>query len=167
VKTGYQCAIITYLCFNFIDAMIEFHQTSRYPEKLRRYDQRSKNITIFLNSHLLSEIELTCDRVAFIRQGKIIRVASLAELQHESLQITIRVGQPTPALLAGLTQFGDEVRLDPHNGHIHLALATEDQIPQIANWLVSQRIALYELSPKRLSLEERFLQIVGDEMDDA
>lgn len=41
---------------------------------------RSEGITVFLNSHFLSEIELTCDRVAFIRNGSIIRVAPLTEL---------------------------------------------------------------------------------------
>jgi ABC-2 type transport system ATP-binding protein len=42
---------------------------------------RAENITVFLNSHLLSEIELTCDRVAFIRQGSIVQVAALSELR--------------------------------------------------------------------------------------
>jgi ABC-2 type transport system ATP-binding protein len=128
---------------------------------------REEGLTVFLNSHLLSEIELTCDRVAFIRRGEIVRVASLAELQQEELQITLRVGRPGPELLAGLAQFGRDVALDGGSGRVRLCLPGEEDVPRLVEWLVAQGHPLYELSPQRLSLEDRFLQIVGDEMDDA
>lgn len=129
-------------------------------------DLRREGLTVFLNSHLLSEIELTCDRVAFIREGTIVRVATLAELEQETLHITLRVGQPTTELLDGLAQFTEEANLAPEDGRIHLVLTDESQIPLLVNWLVGQGQALYELSPTRLSLEDRFLQIVGDKMYD-
>ncbi len=128
---------------------------------------RQEQITVFLNSHLLSEIELTCDRVAFIREGTIIRVARLDELQQGRLQVTLRVGRPTPDLLAGLAHFGDGVSLDDKSGRLRLTVAGEQRIPELAAWLVAQGQAIYELSPQRLSLEEQFLEIVGDEMFDA
>jgi ABC-2 type transport system ATP-binding protein len=130
-------------------------------------DLRSEGITVFLNSHLLSEIELTCDRVAFIRAGTIIRVASLAELEEERLSIAIRVGQPDLALLDGLEQFGDRLQLDEESGRIQMILDNEDQIPHLVNWLVDQVQSLYELSPQRMTLEDQFLEIVGEEMLDA
>jgi len=128
---------------------------------------RQEKITVFLNSHLLSEIELTCDRVAFIREGSIVRVARLDELEQGGMQITIRVGQPTPELLSGLARFDRGVTLDDQSGRLHLTLADEQQIPELATWLVAQGQAIYELSPQRLSLEDRFLEIIGDEMYDA
>lgn len=128
---------------------------------------RSEKTTVFLNSHLLSEIELTCDRVAFIREGRILQVASLDELESENLQITLRVGRPTPELLSGLANFGSGIELEPIKGRIQLTIKNEEQIPLLVNWLVSQGQNVYELSPKRLSLEDRFLQIVGSEMYDA
>ena len=130
-------------------------------------DLRSEGVTVFLNSHLLSEIELTCDRVAFIRAGTIIRVASLAELEEERLRIMIRVGQPDSALMDGLEQFGDRLQLDEESGRIQMMLDNEDQIPHLVDWLVDQGQALYELSPQRMSLEDQFLEIVGEEMHDA
>lgn len=130
-------------------------------------DLRGKGITVFLNSHLLSEIELTCDRVAFIREGLIVRVSSLDELGKEHIQISIRVGQPSPELLKGLSQFGDGVKIDSGSGRINLALNDESQIPFVVNWLVEQGQAVYELSPQAVSLEDQFLQIVGDEMYDS
>lgn len=130
-------------------------------------DLRGQGITVFLNSHLLSEIELTCDRVAFIREGEIVRVASLEELGQEHIQISIRVGQPSPELLNGLSQFGNGVMLDAESGRINLAVNDEGQIPLIVNWLVERGQAVYELSRQTISLEDQFLQIVGDEMFDA
>jgi hypothetical protein len=50
---------------------------------------------------------------------------------------------------------------------IHMSLTDEDRIPELVNWLVDQGQEIYELGPQRQSLEERFLQIVGDEMYDA
>ena len=130
-------------------------------------DLRNQGITVFLNSHFLSEIELTCDRVAFIRLGKILRVASLEELAQETVQINLRVGDPDETLLTGLKEFGSDVRYDESENIIHMSLINDNQIPEIVSWLVAQGQAVYELSPQRLSLEERFLQIVGDEMLDA
>ena len=129
-------------------------------------DLRVQGITVFLNSHLLSEIELTCDRVAFIRQGKILRAASLAELASENVQINLRLGDPDDALLKGLKEFGSDVRFDQSEGLIHMSLTDDSKIPELVSWLVDQGQAVYELSPQHLSLEERFLQIVGDEMLD-
>ena len=130
-------------------------------------DLRSEGITVFLNSHFLSEIELTCDRVAFIRHGEILRVASLAELEQEAVEITIRVGQPAAELVANLAQFGEGARMEESSGSIHLTVSSEEEIPKIVTWLIEGGYNIYELSPQRLSLEDRFLQIVGDEMFEA
>ena len=130
-------------------------------------DLRQEGTAVFLNSHLLSEVELTCDRVAFIRGGVVVQTAALSEFEQESILVTLRVGQPTPDLLDKLVQFGDGVELEKANGRIHLSLAGEAQIPQLASWLIGEGYTLYELSPHRLSLEERFLQVIGEETGDS
>jgi ABC-2 type transport system ATP-binding protein len=121
---------------------------------------REAGTAVFLNSHLLSEVEKTCDRVALIRDGRVLETAALADFGQEAVQVTVRVGEPTPALLDQLADFGDGVRLDGGNGRIHLTLSHESQLPALAQWLAT-RHTLYELTPVHLSLEERFLQIVG------
>lgn len=122
---------------------------------------REEGTTVFLNSHLLSEVEKTCDRVTFIRQGSILETIDLAEHSETAVRVTLRVGQPTAQLLVDLQHFDQDVRLDQANGRVHLCLSTEAQLPQLANWLIKNEYALYELNPERLSLEDRFLQIVG------
>ncbi len=127
-------------------------------------DLRQKGTAVFLNSHLLSEIELTCDRVAFIRDGAVLRVTSLAQLEDEALQVRLRVGVPDEALLTGLSSLASSVRLEPGNGTVQLTLAREELLPEIVRWTVQHGYQLYELSPQRLSLEERFIQIIGDKL---
>ena len=122
---------------------------------------REEGTAVFLNSHLLSEVEKTCDRVAFIRDGAVLETISLADFAQGSVQVTLRVGQPTPQLLPDLAQFGSAVQWQGKNGRIHLTLAQESQLPQLAQWLIDQGHTLYELTPTPLSLEDRFLQVIG------
>jgi ABC-2 type transport system ATP-binding protein len=123
--------------------------------------QRAQGVTIFLNSHLLSEVEVTCDRVAFIKQGKVVQVADLHTMIEGDTQVALRVGQVTPALLEGLAQFGREVRADENR--VTLFVQGEEQLPVIAQWVVEQGVGLYALTPQRLSLEEMFVRIVNQE----
>src|SRR5258708_39244239 len=61
-------------------------------------DLRSKGTTVFLNSHLLSEIEITCDRVAFIKHGEVVRVSELKPLVEGETSVVIRAGALAPEI---------------------------------------------------------------------
>ena len=124
---------------------------------------RERDTAVFLNSHLLSEVEKTCDRVAFIRDGTVLQTSTIETFEQGSIRVILRVGDPTPRLLAGLARFDPGVTLERANGRITLCLDGEAQLPQLADWIVQQGHALYELTPTRLSLEDRFLQIVGED----
>jgi ABC-2 type transport system ATP-binding protein len=126
---------------------------------------REEGTAVFLNSHLLSEVEKTCDRVAFIREGQIVSTLDLHAPEAAQIQLTLRVGQPTPQLLTDLARFGAEAR-SGENGRITLILPHESKIPQLAYWLHTAGHTLYELTPQRLSLEERFVQIIGHQTGD-
>ena len=122
---------------------------------------RERGTAVFLNSHLLSEVEQTCDRVAFIRQGTILQTTTLADVDADAIQIVLRVGEPTEQLMQQLQKWDEQVRLGG-NGRIHLTLPSETQLPQLANWLIANGHTLYELTPQKLSLEEQFLRIIGE-----
>lgn len=122
---------------------------------------RQEGTAVFLNSHLLSEVEKTCDRVVFIRQGAVLETIDLHNYNEAAVLVSLRVGQPTPQLLQSLEQFGQGVTISPVDGRMTLQLAAEEQIPDLAAWLVAQGHALYELAPQRLSLEDRFMQVIG------
>jgi ABC-2 type transport system ATP-binding protein len=124
---------------------------------------RERGTAVFLNSHLLSEVEKTCDRVSFIRDGRILHSSTIEAFEQESLQVNLRVGDPTPQLIADLARFDPNAILERAGGSITLHLDDEGQLPQLAKWIVDQGHALYELTPIHLSLEDRFLQIVGED----
>jgi ABC-2 type transport system ATP-binding protein len=126
---------------------------------------RAEGTTVFLNSHLLSEVEITCDRVAFIRHGSVVRVVALKDLERGALPVEIRVGSMAldaaarAELLAGLSRWGRDARVD--GDRLRLTVDGDAALPELARWLVGQGLDLYGLIPQRVSLEEMFLQIVG------
>jgi ABC-2 type transport system ATP-binding protein len=120
---------------------------------------KAHGTAVFLNSHLLSEVEITCDRAAFIKQGSVVRVAELQRLVDGETSVALRVGRASPALIEGLARWGRDVR---HDGqHVHLTVDDEDRLPAIAAWIVEQGGELYAMTPQKLSLEDLFLQVVG------
>ncbi len=122
-------------------------------------DLRAKGTTVFLNSHLLSEIEITCDRVAFIKHGEVIRVSELKTLVEGETSVAIRASGLTPDIISGLCEWGRDPRRD--GDHLTLTIATDSALPAINRYLVSHNVDVYALTPQRLSLEELFIQIVG------
>jgi ABC-2 type transport system ATP-binding protein len=125
------------------------------------HNLRGQGLTLFLNSHLLSEVEITCDRVAFIRRGRIVQIGRLDELLAEGTEVELRLGITTLDLLQGLAQFGPCQA--PDNERIVLRLASEDQVPQVVAWLAGQGVAIYRVVPRRLSLEDVFLRVMEGE----
>ena len=67
---------------------------------------RAEGTCVFLNSHLLSEIEITCDRVAFISHGEVIRLLELASLNTGQITAVLRVEGLTPEILSGPSDLG-------------------------------------------------------------
>jgi ABC-2 type transport system ATP-binding protein len=123
------------------------------------HDLRSRGTTIFLNSHLLSEVEITCDRVAFIKHGEVLRVSELKALVDGATSVTIRTGGIAAETVAGLSRWGHEVRAD--GSQVTLTVTDESALPAITRYLVAQNVEVYALTPQRLSLEDLFIQIVG------
>jgi ABC-2 type transport system ATP-binding protein len=120
---------------------------------------RERGTTVFLNSHLLSEIEITCDRVAFIKHGEVVRVSELKTLVSGETSVTLRAGGLTSEALAGLSQWGRDVRAD--GDHVTLTVSDESALPAITRHLVAHHAEVYALTPQHLSLEDLFIQIVG------
>jgi len=120
---------------------------------------KEEGTSVFLNSHLLSEIEVTCDRVAFIRHGEVVRVMELSSLDVGQINVTIHAKCLTPEIAAGLSQWGKNIQMDGEN--LNMNLTSESAMPEITRYLVSRGAEVYALTPKRASLEEIFIETVG------
>lgn len=125
-------------------------------------EERAQGATVFLNSHLLSEVEVTCDRVVFIKQGTVIKAVTMSELEQGTVPVEIRVG-PLPtdraAVLNGLNRFGRDARSE--GDRLYVTIDDQARLPDLARWLIGQGLDVYALTPQHISLEALFLQVVG------
>jgi ABC-2 type transport system ATP-binding protein len=121
---------------------------------------RERGATVFLNSHLLGEVEATCDRVAFVKNGRVVHELELKDAAG-TLDVELRVGAIDDALLAGLEAFGSRVTRD--GALVRLRAHAESTLPELARWLVGRGTALYELRCRRKTLEEWFVEVMGDD----
>jgi len=119
---------------------------------------KARGTTIFLNSHFLSEVEVTCDRAAFINKGRIVHVASMAELMTQGTEVFLRVDALQPDLLAALENLGRRLQVSGSN----LTMVVDDQelTPEIARLVLQRGAKLYELKLRQKSLEEVFISII-------
>jgi len=118
---------------------------------------RDRGAAIFLNSHLLSEVEQVCDRVAIVDRGRVVAEGPLAEVLGEQ-ETRIRVEGLAPAGLAALAGFGDP-RLDGDDLVIRQLPA--DRVPDVVAALVGMGVRVHGVTSGRESLERRFLELVG------
>jgi len=122
-------------------------------------DLRQRGTTVFLNSHLLSEVEITCDRVAFIKFGEVLQVSPLDQLVDGELSVEIRARCLMPEIVSGLAAWSSNVRQDGER--LRLTLESESDLPHINRYLVEHGVEVYALKPEHISLEDLFIQIVG------
>jgi ABC-2 type transport system ATP-binding protein len=123
------------------------------------HELRNEGTCVFLNSHLLSEIEVTCDRVAFIRHGEVVRILNLASLNENQSVVTIRASGLTSTMVSEMARWGSDVQLDGEQ--LTLTVHNEASIPEINRYLVTQGANIFAISPSRISLEDIFIETVG------
>jgi ABC-2 type transport system ATP-binding protein len=123
--------------------------------------QRDRGATVLLNSHLLGEVEITCDRVAFIKDGEVAESRELHGESEEQTTVSIRAVNVTAEVLNGLSQWSSSARTE--GDRLTLTLSSNTLLPEIVRYLVAKGVDVYEVAPQRLSLEERFLEIVGSD----
>ena len=118
--------------------------------------------TVFLNSHLLSEVETVCDSIAIIKKGRILKQGSMESILEGKTRLHMTIGNLGSAALARLKEIDPE--LVCHGERIEMGVAGKDQIPSIARLLIEYGCGIYELVSRRESLENLFINMVkGDD----
>jgi ABC-2 type transport system ATP-binding protein len=122
---------------------------------------RDRGTTVFLNSHLLGEVEATCDRVAFVKQGRTIHEMVLGQAVA-FIDLELRVSPLDACLLEGLSAFGSAISQSSADT-VRMRVESEATIPALTRWLVERGASLYGLQPRRKSLEEWFVEVMGED----
>src|SRR5919202_5722278 len=117
--------------------------------------------TVFVSSHLLSEMALTAQELVVIGRGRLISQCSTEEFVAQATESTVVVRSPQLAQLrSALGQKGATVR-DEGESLVVSGMEIED----IGDLAATNGVTLHELSPQRGSLEEAFIQLTGDSVE--
>ncbi|MGQ7887547.1 ABC transporter ATP-binding protein [Paenibacillus sp. WC2504] len=123
---------------------------------------REEGISVLVSSHLLSEMELMCDRVAIIQNGKLVEVQSIKDLMNEGLlsSVTFEVDNLDGAVQS-LTDFPEAQAMRSEEGLV--CWLEREQIALVAERLMRAGIKLYGIKKNSPTLEDKFLKMTGGE----
>jgi ABC-2 type transport system ATP-binding protein len=117
-------------------------------------------VTVFLNSHLLTEVEVVCDRVAIVSQGRVVASGPLDDLAGAATQLRLLLDRVDADLLELVGRHGQVARVD--GTAVTLEVDSLDVAPDLATVLVGSGYRLYGLVPVQRSLEDVFVDLVGE-----
>lgn len=118
---------------------------------------KGEGTTVLLNSHLLSEIETTCDAVALVRRGRVVRQGTLAELTAQAPAVVVELEGISETVLSLAASFGPTEVLQNR-----LTVQTE-AVAELVAALVQVGARIGAVRPVRASLEEAFVRWMEDD----
>jgi ABC-2 type transport system ATP-binding protein len=129
--------------------------------------EAAKGCAILLNSHLLSEIELTCDRVAVLRNGRVAAEGRIEELiarggrgeKEDSTKVYRLVASPITEELLGVFR-ASGASAERVNGHVKLTARNLQHLNELVDALRARGGVLSELTPEKSTLEDVFVDLV-------
>ena len=119
---------------------------------------RAEGTTIFINSHLLSEVERTCDRVAILHLGRVVREGTVGDLTTPTLRYRIRLGEGQTAAPERVADHG--ITAVAGNGSLEVDVADLEALNRLVDRLRADRLLIAEVSPLRAALEDVFIEVV-------
>ena len=122
---------------------------------------KAEGTSIFLNSHLLADVEAICDRVAIINQGRILKVGAPVELFDKKKVFEVHVDYISEDLLHHLNAIALDIQRDENDPScLLIEIQKDEQAADIADIVHLCGARLYTLAPRRLSLEQLFFQTI-------
>ncbi|MFE5810040.1 ATP-binding cassette domain-containing protein [Streptomyces sp. NPDC056491] len=119
--------------------------------------------TIFVSSHLMSEMALTADHLVVIGQGKLLADLPMADFIQQNSRSYVRLRSPQQERLKDLLhEAGIDAVAVPATGTLEIDGVSAERLGELA---AEHRIVLHELSPQRASLEEAFMRMTADSVE--
>jgi len=130
---------------------------------------KARGKTVFVNSHLLGELEMVCDRVAIMSKGTVVRQGTIGDLTQRSRRYEFVCG-PLPndaALRDGLVRLGASTAPPSSNGETQLEIGSSeaDAAQPVIDLLRARGVTLIAVRPVRQSLEDLFIETMRESGD--
>ncbi|MBE4735433.1 MULTISPECIES: ABC transporter ATP-binding protein [Streptomyces] len=118
--------------------------------------------TVFVSSHLMSEMALTADHLVVIGQGRLLADTSMAQFIQRNSRSYVRIRTPQPEQLLDALHTVGVVSAATGDGALEVDGGKPEQIGELA---ARHRIVLHELSPQQASLEEAFMRLTAESVE--
>lgn len=126
------------------------------------FSLKEKGITVFLNSHLLGEVEAVSDSIAIINKGKLVKTGTIKALLEDTFSLTLEAERIDEESIIYLRNSYDASLEIQRENRVVLAVKDKEAVAAIASYFVKKGIRLYELTPRQNSLEDFFLEAVEE-----
>lgn len=121
---------------------------------------KARGTTIFLNSHLLGEVEMTCTHLGFIKKGQLIAEGRIEEFMQDSHELSLEAVNISVLLLEKWTKQGKIIKHNENKLLLHVN--KKEEIPLIISELVEQGADIYKVDSRSRGLEEVFLEMIDE-----
>jgi ABC-2 type transport system ATP-binding protein len=121
-------------------------------------DLKDSGVTVFLNSHLLMEVELICDRVVIMDKGRILREGTIADLTPSTGSVRFELRKLPDDLERVIEGLGELLRTDERS--FELALRGDEQVDATIDRLRAKGLTITAITPRKLTLEQSFIELV-------
>ncbi|MBO8158774.1 ABC transporter ATP-binding protein [Thermosyntropha sp.] len=122
---------------------------------------KASGTTLFINSHLLSEMEASCTHLAFIKKGRLVASGKISDFVLSSHQLSLKAEGVPAAILSEWEREGKLLGLDD-NRTFTIGISDEEEVPVIISRLAAGGVRIYRATMHGRSLEEVFLDLVKD-----
>ena len=120
-----------------------------------------EGMAVIVSSHLLSEMEMMCDRIGIIQSGKLVDVQQVRDFVEGSEQVYHFEINDVEKIKAVLNRFDPGIKFESQGSQVQVAL-TKEQVPDVIRALVESGVQIYSVMPVAKTLEDRFLEITND-----
>ena len=116
---------------------------------------KEEGVSIFVSSHLLAEIELMCDRIAVIQNGRLVTLKEVKEEQSSEYYLEVTPKDRAQELLTT-----KEIQFTRQEDGLLVSIE-KDQVPVLMGELLANGVQVYEITPFKRTLEDQFLELTG------
>ncbi|MGN8647704.1 ABC transporter ATP-binding protein [Gracilibacillus sp. HCP3S3_G5_1] len=120
-----------------------------------------EQVSVIVSSHLLSEIELMCDRIGIIKNGELITVEEVQDTNTEDEKVTVKLEVDDIDKAKNILRDLLDMETQSVQSYLKVNIA-KSTVPDVVNQLVKEGIAIYEVALERSRLEDKFFELIGE-----